>query len=293
MTGFASKMLVLSLQDGTKVNVSINLKSLNSRFFEATCKLPYTLGQFETDFIKMIKKKLHRGHVYLTVHMSNQSAFKGSIEPSLVMLEGYMNALNKIKDTFNLEGTLSVSDVLQLPNIFSVEEKGVEQNAKEMIFSAIEQLCVDLTEARTREGANLKEDLVKRISIMHNEIDNIEKASHVLMETKKATITNALKEVEAESNELAELRKSALYHILDKIDIHEEIVRFKSHIKSLGNQLDTATIDKGKRLDFTLQEMAREINTIAAKCSDANISSLAINVKVELEKAREQVQNIV
>jgi len=89
------------------------------------------------------------------------------------------------------------------------------------------------------------------------------------------------------------MRKNALFALLDKMDIHEEIVRFKSHLKSLHHQLDSAEIEKGKRLDFTLQELGREINTIAAKCSDATIGALAINVKVELEKAREQTQNIV
>jgi uncharacterized protein (TIGR00255 family) len=124
-------------------------------------------------------------------------------------------------------------------------------------------------------------------------ITAIEQASLLLAEEQKTKINEAIKTLEVDESQLAETRKNALYTILDKMDINEEIVRFKSHLASLKQQLAAQTPEKGKRLDFTLQELGREINTIAAKCSDARIGSQAINVKVEIEKVREQVQNLV
>ena len=129
---------------------------------------------------------------------------------------------------------------------------------------------------------------------MQKEIDLIEKNAAILMEKKKKEVAELLKKIEAEENtEKPDARKNSLYASLDKIDVHEEIVRFKSHLKNLSMQLDSTIIEKGKRLDFTLQELAREINTLTSKCSDADLSTQAINIKVELEKAREQAQNIV
>ena len=112
-------------------------------------------------------------------------------------------------------------------------------------------------------------------------------------EKHKVKVHKTLQEIGADKNLLAEAQKNALYTMLDKIDIHEEITRFNSHLSQLDKHLKSPDIEKGKRLDFTLQELAREINTIAAKCSDSTISKHAINVKVEIEKTREQVQNIV
>jgi uncharacterized protein (TIGR00255 family) len=128
---------------------------------------------------------------------------------------------------------------------------------------------------------------------MTQDIAAIEKDSAVLMAAQKDKVTKTIQEVTGETTSLIDLQKHAAYALLDKMDINEEIVRFKSHLKNLSAQLNSQDIEKGKRLDFTLQEMAREINTIAAKCSHATISALAINIKVELEKAREQTQNIV
>ena len=113
------------------------------------------------------------------------------------------------------------------------------------------------------------------------------------MEEQKEKIAVALKEFEADENQQNEIQKNAAYALLDKIDIHEEIVRFTTHLGVLEKEIRADKVEKGKRLDFTLQELAREINTITAKCSDATISTMAIDIKVELEKAREQSQNIV
>ena len=293
MTGFACKTVNLPIDDGNKVNLTINIKSLNSRFFETTFKLPYALSHLETDLIKLLKTKLIRGHIHFTIHISNQSALKGSVEPSLNTIQGYVDAVNKIKKELPISGDFTLTSLLQLPNIFSVEEKQIDQATNAFIIQTVNELVQVLIQAKQEESLTLEADLLQRTAIMEKEIANIEKASIVLLEEQKNKVAKALQEIEADESKLAETRKNALYALLDKMDIHEETVRFKSHLKSLIVLIQSKESEKGKRLDFTLQELGREINTIAAKCSDAQIGTRAIDVKVELEKAREQAQNIV
>jgi len=293
MTGFATKTIILELDKETKVNVTISIKALNSRFFETNCKLPYALNRYEHDFIKILKDNLHRGYIYLVIHMSNQNLLKGSIEPATPVIEGYIGAINKIKEKYNVAGELSLHDLLQLPAVFNVEDKDIDESAIKHVFTVVQELANDVIKARKHEGKVLQKDLEQRIAIMQKEIDGIDDASETMMEERKATISKELQALENNEQEANEMRKQMLYAALDKIDIHEEIIRFKSHLTNLLTMLTSPGIEKGKRIDFTLQELAREINTIAAKCSDVTISSMAINIKVELEKAREQAQNIV
>lgn len=293
MTGFATKSLVFTLEDGSKAQVAISLKSLNSRFFEVTCRLPYPLSNLETDLTKLLKQHLYRGHIYFTINTNTPNAFKSVVEPSLSIVHEYLNAIEILKKDCKLEGSLTLDNVLQLPNVFNLAEKSLDAASTELILKTTKQLIDDVIASQEVEGKTLLEDIAQRITIMQNEIDEIEQSSAHLMEAQKAKLHEALKEMGEDEHKANDLHKNTLYSLLDKMDIHEEIVRFKSHLKNLTSTLQSDVIEKGKRLDFTLQELAREINTIAAKCSDATIGSLAINVKVELEKAREQTQNIV
>jgi len=293
MTGFATKSLIFTLEDGSKAQVAISLKSLNSRFFEVTCKLPYPLSNLETEITRLLKKHLYRGHIYFTINTNTPNAFKSVVEPALSIVHEYLNAINIIKKECKIEGMPSFDTILQLPNVFNLAEKNLDTASTELILQTTKQLIDEVIQAQEVEGKILLDDIMQRIEIMHKEIDAIEHNSADLMETQKTKLHQALQEMSTDEHKTNELHKNTLYSLLDKMDIHEEIVRFKSHLKSLAAHLQSASVEKGKRLDFTLQELAREINTIAAKCSDATIGSLAINVKVELEKAREQTQNIV
>ena len=292
MTGFAARTFIFELDKEKKVNVSITIKALNSRFFEASCKLPYILTAFEHDFTKILKATLKRGYIYLTIHMSNQSLLKESIEPSFTIIDGYIKAVDKIKENFSLEGNLSLHDLLKLPSVFNVEEKNLDPAAVKKITEVVRELVKEVVVARKKEGVALKTDLEERLAIMGQEIIKIEKDVAVLLKKRKENIEQELRELEKTDSDMIDARRQMLYTALDKSDIHEEIIRFKSHLENLSSILNSDSIEKGKRIDFTLQELAREINTIAAKCSDVAVSSLAINVKVELEKAREQTQNV-
>jgi len=292
MTGFATTTFILT-RDNEKSTITMNLKTLNTRFFETTCKFPVALFHLETKIIKHLKKRLHRGHIYFTIYVSNPSIFQRTIDPALSTIKEYANAINQIKKELSITEPLSLKDLLHLPNIFNIEEKGVDKESEKLILDTIDNLINQVIVARTQEGKTVAQDVNKRIKLIKQNMAVIEKLAKQMLEQQKIKVHTILQEIGTDENALAEAQKNALYTTLDKIDIHEEIIRFKSHLHNLAQVITTDEIEKGKRLDFTLQELGREINTITAKCSDAKISTHAINIKVEIEKIREQIQNIV
>jgi uncharacterized protein (TIGR00255 family) len=294
MTGFANKIITLTSSTGDKTHVSISLKSLNYRFFETTFKLPHPLSYLETRLIELCKKRLARGHIYLTVYISNPNLFRGTIEPTFNTITNYLDAINTIKSRFNISQEVSLDHILRLPDIFAVEETTTDTAIETRILDTINELLDAVVQARVSEGAHLEQDLRKRLDVMQTEIEAIDAGTQSLVTAQKDKISRISQTLDADPTSIAKMQQEALYAMLDKIDIHEEIVRFKSHLEDIvTKQLSASEPEKGKRLDFTLQELGREINTISAKCSDAAIGKRAINVKVEIEKAREQVQNIV
>lgn len=294
MTGFASKTFVITAPSGERSSISMNLKTLNSRFFETSIKLPISLSHLETTFIKQFKETLRRGHIYFTAYLSNPNVFEGSITPAMTVIDSYMQSMNHIKTKYNLSDEIKLDNILRLPNIFSKEEQHIDEQSTQSIMAAITELIAGVMHERVAEGEKLAVDLQTRITNIEQEMKVITQRAHVFVEECKQKVHATLQEIGADDNLLANAQKSGLYAMLDKIDIHEEITRLNSHLANFTTILQSTTeTEKGKRLDFTLQELGREINTIAAKCSDSVISAHAINVKVEIEKMREQIQNIV
>ena len=291
MTGFANKQATLTI-DNNKVHTTVSLKSVNTRFFECTCRFPYALHHLETKFIKHLKKELHRGHVFMSINVSDQSALKGTITASIPIAKSYATVAEQIQKETGVSGTFTISDLVDLPHVFSVEDQLLDDQIKEQLTALVDETIKALIGEQEKEGKTLHNDLMQRIALVTKHIDDIEKLHEAFMAHRKKEILSELQTYTSE-DDVVEARKAALYYLLDKIDIHEEIVRFKSHLASLKQLLDAPSIEKGKRLDFTLQELGREINTVAAKCSDATMGARAIDIKVELEKAREQAQNIV
>jgi uncharacterized protein (TIGR00255 family) len=216
------------------------------------------------------------------------------VEANMHTIEGYMKSIATAKQQFpTIAGELTARDLLLIPNAFSSEEGTIDAPTKQKVLELIDEMITQLIEEQHKEGLELKNDINRSMRIMEQEIVNIAKASALLMEEQKIKVQAMVAELEAQEEEKSDGRKNNMYAMLDKMDINEEIVRFKSHLKNLLALFESDDAEKGKRLDFTLQELGREVNTIAAKCSDATIGTMAINVKVELEKTREQTQNIV
>ena len=300
MTGFSSTILTLPRKTADlavehPVQLSMTLKTLNSRFFECTCKLPYSLSFLETDLIKYFKSKLYRGNVLFMIHISDPSALTGSIEPSITAVKGYIAALDRIKALFPITGTLSIGDLITLPNVFETKEAALDEAVIQQIMAAIEELTLEVLQARLTEGKALAHDLESRIHAIKGYFEALEPRAQIVMQQKKEQLFATLKTAVCQTGQdmAADAQNTLIYNQLERIDIHEEIVRFKTHLTNFSLIIEAHENELGKKLDFTLQELNREINTIASKCNDSIISALAINVKVELEKSREQAQNIV
>jgi uncharacterized protein (TIGR00255 family) len=291
MTGFASKTFTLSNKDGSRTNITMSLKSLNSRFFESTIKLPLSLNHLETKLMKIFKQELMRGHIFFIMHLSDSSFTQGKIEPALSNIQGYLAALEKIKQQCSVPGSISLPDMLRLPNIFNIEERQLDPEIEEKILNEIKSLTAQIIQTRKAEGQALQKDIEQRSEIISKELEKIQTLSEEHIQEIKSRIAQKIEhlpEGETSTKELEDLQ-----YELDRLDIHEEIVRFSTHLNTIVSILGSSEREKGRRLDFTLQELVREINTIASKCSNAPIATHTINIKVELEKKREQVQNIV
>lgn len=293
MTGFASKEFIISTQSGAQATVSVSVKSLNARFFESTIKLPAGLLHLETTLLKLFKTKLIRGNVYCTAFVNNPSIFEGAVVPAINTVKGYAGAIETIKEALSLSDPLKLEHIIRLPNVFSLSSLPLDHNALDAFLQEVTKLTDDVIQERASEGQALLTDLQARLAVVIQEVEKIEQRALSFLEERKKKVHAALQDIGAHENLLANAQKDALYTMLDKIDIHEEIVRLKNHINHFAATVTSPEQEKGKRLDFILQELGREINTISAKCSESTISTHAINVKVEVEKMREQVQNIV
>lgn len=299
MTGFSSSIAEIAISKTETLSLSLHLKSLNSRYFEVTCKLPYLLTNLEVAIQRALKKKLERGHVYLTIKIQHQDATQLVVVPALNTIQQYLKAIKKIQTTCKIKEKVSLSTLLQLPNILQVEETAFNSKTEEKILDAVMNLADGLILTRQTEGNVLAQDIEKSTKDVLKNLKLVKKNSEIAFAHKKKEIDTVLTQIQAFASTdtsiekaLLEQHKITLLSELEKIDIHEELVRATAHINSIHELIKEPSVTKGKKLDFTLQELNREINTIASKCSHSAISSLTIDIKTDIEKAREQAQNI-
>lgn len=303
MTGFATSNIEIPFSaHGEKMVLAISLKSLNSRFFEMSCKIPSLLSNLEVPAQRILQKLLHRGHVSLHIKIINSESLCEPIKPALHIIQNYLDAIDIIRTQFKLEDKVTLAEILQLPYALQSQELTMHESTENHILQAIESVGKQLIQAQEKEGALLSLDIQNQLTNMQKKIDEIQILSLQLIQEKKETLTNIMNQLalfeqssELKSTEqvLLESKKTTLMYEIEKIDINEETVRFKSHLQNVLVQIESFDFIKGKKIDFIIQELNREINTIAAKCSHVGISSLVIDIKADLEKAREQAQNII
>jgi uncharacterized protein (TIGR00255 family) len=302
MTGFATSTVEIPLsKNNSNMILAMSIKSLNSRFFEMSSKLPSLLTNLEVPIQRFLQKKLHRGHVSLHIKIVNSELLNEPIKPALDTIQNYLIAIDTIQKKFNLQDQVTLAQILQLPHALQSEESQLHEDATHAIMQAVDQLAIDLIETQKKEGLQLAEDIQAQIENMALKIAEIKILSVQLIKEKKESLKEVItylasfEQIEHKTTDqcLLEARKSTLMYEVEKIDINEETVRFSSHLENLSLQLKNQDPIKGKKIDFIIQELNREINTIAAKCSHISMSSLAIDIKSDLEKAREQAQNII
>lgn len=271
----------------------VECKTINHKYSDINIRLPRKISFLEDKARNLVKDYVKRGRADLYIKFD----LLGSEDVSLKFDEGlaiqYVEILNNIKNKFGLIDDISVMNIAKLPEIIKTEEKEEDEDLVwSMLKEALEGALINLKDMRTEEGQKLAEDIKMRCDLLNNYIEEIEKYSYNVVIDYKEKLTNRISEILENPSIIDENRLAqevAIY--ADKSSITEEIVRFKSHIIQLKN-----TVSKqesiGRKIDFLIQEMNRETNTIGSKSSDLNITNLVVEVKSELEKIREQIQNI-
>ena len=292
MTGYCSLTEQVPLQAAGTVSITVEIKTLNGRFFEVVPKIPSSLSSLELPMTLLLQEKLIRGRVFLSIRFDDKQRNFDVVTPSWPLIDQYVQAIQAIKDKYKLTGDLVVADLVSLPNVLVAQENALTEQDGRVILALVAKAADMVVATRTAEGNRLEKDFEKIFASCAEKIATVEKSFKQAMEHYTELVKQALEKHTDPTtpNLLAE----ELQMTLKKIDIHEEITRFKSHLASIEPILKSSQIEKGKRLDFILQELMRETNTTMAKCSAAyQVSATCIDIKVELEKAREQIQNIV
>jgi uncharacterized protein (TIGR00255 family) len=185
MTGFSTKTIVLELSPTSTVHVTLTLKSLNSRFFEANCKLPYVFSDLETELIKRFKARLHRGAIFFTIHLGTANMLATHITPVMPLVKGYLDAVKEIKKKLKVPGTLTIKELVRLPNIFEVHEESLQLETRTQLLHAVEELIDELLKLRAQEGQDLLQDIEHRLNTVQNYFSSLEAKAAELFEGAK------------------------------------------------------------------------------------------------------------
>ncbi len=271
----------------------VECKTINHRYCDINMRLPRKVSFLEDKARNFIKDFVKRGRVDLYVKLDLIGSEDVNLKFDENLASQYINILNTIRDKYKLTDDISVMNVAKFPDMIKAEEKEEDEDEIWALFKeALEISLKKLVAMREDEGKKLEEDTLKRCDILSGYINEIEKLSDTVVEDYREKLNTRIKELLQNPNEIDENRLAqevAIY--ADKSSITEEIVRFNSHIVQLKNTV-VKNDSVGRKMDFLIQEMNREINTMGSKSSDINITNLVVEVKSELEKIREQIQNI-
>jgi uncharacterized protein (TIGR00255 family) len=268
------------------------LRCVNNRYFDFKARLPKNCTMFEEPLRKLLAKRLQRGRVDLAVSLSGENSELKMVKVNLELARSYRLALSEISSALNLEDQISVAQLASLPDIFIREQ---EDEGPDAVWRQLEAVVAEALarceEMRLQEGQLLKDDLQARLGQFAATVDTIENAIPDLLRQRQRTLEERLEKLLGQI-QLDPARLAQEVAILaDKTDVTEEIVRLRCHIKQFLAFLE-GTEAVGRKLDFLVQEFLREVNTLASKINDAGIAHLTVDLKAELEKMREQIQNI-
>ena len=271
----------------------VECKTINHKYADINIRLPRKLSFLEDKARILVKDYIKRGRVDLYIKLDLLGSEDVNLKFDEELATQYVSILKQIKDKFDLVDDISVMNIAKFPDVIKTEEKEDDEDKLwSMLKVALENALLKLKEMRSEEGKKLAEDIQNRCDLLKNYIEDIEKYSYNVVIDYKEKLKNRISDMLEDPSIIDESRLAqevAIY--ADKSSITEEIVRFKSHIEQLKNTV-VKNESIGRKIDFLIQEMNRETNTIGSKSSDLNITSLVVEVKSELEKIREQIQNI-
>ena len=288
MTGFGHG----EVSNDKNQKVTVEMKSVNHRYCDISLKLPKKLAMFEANIRNIMKEYASRGKIDIYVSYEDLSETAVSLHYNQAMAEEYMQVFKKMQKDFNIETKITAEALAKYPEVVTIEE--VQQDEEvwwELLEAALRQAAEKFVETRTIEGANLKRDLLGKLDQMAADVTFIEERSPQIIAEYRSKLEEKVKEF-LEDSTIEENRIAAEVTLYaDKIAVDEEIVRLQSHISSMTDVLESDE-SIGRKLDFMAQEMNREANTILSKSSDVDLADHAIERKTNVEKVREQIQNI-
>lgn len=288
MTGFGHG----EVSNNKNQKVTVEMKSVNHRYCDISLKLPKKLAMFEANIRNIMKEYASRGKIDIYVSYEDLSETAVSLHYNQAMAEEYMQVFKKMQEDFNIETKITAEALAKYPEVVTIEE--VQQDEEvwwELLEAALRQAAEKFVETRTIEGANLKRDLLGKLDQMAADVAFIEERSPQIIAEYRSKLEEKVKEF-LEDSTIEENRIAAEVTLYaDKIAVDEEIVRLQSHISSMTDVLESDE-SIGRKLDFMAQEMNREANTILSKSSDVDLADHAIELKTNVEKVREQIQNI-
>lgn len=287
MTGFGR----CESQQGDR-KFTVEMKSVNHRYFDASIKMPKKLSFFESSVRGLLKKHIQRGKVDVFITYEDFADENVSLKYNECLAGEYLKYYRQMAETFGLENDIRVSVLGRCPEVFTMEDQTVdEKEIWAVLESALEGACAQFNESSIREGEALRLDIFEKLDGMLRDVASIEERFPQIMAAYREKLTAKVQELLGDT-QLEEGRiASEVILYADKICTDEETVRLKSHIEGMRVELEKGG-SVGRKLDFIAQEMNREANTILSKANDLETSNLAINLKTEIEKVREQIQNI-
>lgn len=288
MTGFGRAIS----EEGTSRSFTIEIKTVNHRYFDINVRMPRNLLSLESKVRETIKNKINRGKVDVFITQNSYGKEDSDIYFNEELSDSYMSCLEKIRDRYNVMDNISVSLIARFPEIITLQKKeeDLEEIWKELKFPLSNSVDA-LVNMREREGEKLCEDIILKCQNIEELVKKVEERAPFVVEDYKDRLENRLQELLENAN-IEENRIAAEVAVFaDKASIDEELVRLNSHIIQLKETLKKEE-PIGRKLDFIIQEMNREANTICSKASDLQIINLVINIKNYIEKIREQTQNI-
>ena len=272
--------------------ITVELRSVNNRYLDCNVRIP-RLYLFAEDAIKTrVQRIISRGKVDVFVTLDSTGADKVQVSVNKPVADGYFAALKQLSEDYGLSGEISVSLLSRFPEVLLAEkaEENVEQLAED-ICRVLDRALADFDQMRAREGERLKEDILARAALIEDKVSLVEERSPRTVAEYRAKLEARMNEVlsSTQIDPARILTEAAIF--ADKVAVDEETVRLRSHIGQLREMLSRGGAT-GRKLDFLIQEFNREANTIGSKCSDLEISAQVVDIKAEIEKIREQVQNI-
>ena len=287
MTGFGRAEAVLNGR-----SITVEIRSVNHRYYEFSCRLPRSMNFAEEKIKSFLYGKISRGKVEVSVLVQNVAAISEKITVNKEVISEYITALREIKDEMDLTDNLSLSDVMRIPDAFTVvkaetDEEQLWDDLRSVLGAALD----NFVRMRETEGAKMRADILSRLEVIEKNVSVVEERSPKIVEDYRKRLYDKMCEV-LEGRNIDEgriLLEAGIFS--EKTAVDEETVRLRSHISQLRGMLESDE-PIGRKLDFLVQEMNRETNTIGSKVQDIEVTKIVVDQKSEIEKIREQIQNI-